>query len=182
MPFSEQQVDRAISRLSSGSNRSINQVMENARTGGSARLVEACEDELATRGSLDLTREGAERAAEISARTAAMELAQVVELAFREVPAKPEEITILRWIASHPGTSAAETEKAYGVRDTSLVIGHIIYHRFGYFRPFLQGKTQSDLLLKRTMIDGRMHYSIRPELLGILDRVCGLGVGGREGT
>ncbi len=47
----------------------------------------------------------------------------------------------------------------------SLVIGHLAYYRFGYFRPFLKGNLQSDLLLQRETNPASVHYSLRPEAL-----------------
>jgi hypothetical protein len=82
-----------------------------------------------------------------------------------EVSAKPEERLILRWISEHPGGSHADLAIAYGNGDLSLVIGHLVYYRFGYFRPLLASPIQSDLLLKRDKTSGRMCYTIRSEAL-----------------
>jgi hypothetical protein len=81
------------------------------------------------------------------------------------VPAKPEERLILKWIWQHPGGSHADLGSFYGGGELSLVIGHLIYYRFGYFRPMLTGPIQSDLLLARDKTSGRMCYTLRPEAL-----------------
>ncbi len=159
------QVNGAIDRLPRQSNASVEQVLANARRLGIEPLVQACQDELRTRGSLNLSTADAEQTSKISAKIAGKALSEVIEIAFKEVPAKPEELLILRWISQHPGTSHAELGTVYRNRDLSLVIGHLIYYRFGYFRPMLTGPIQSDLLLVRDKSSGRMCYTLRPEAL-----------------
>jgi hypothetical protein len=159
------QVEAAIAKLPRQSNVSIEQVLANAQRLKIDALAEACREELRTRGSLVLTTADAERIAEIESRVADLALREVIEIAFREVPAKPEEILILRSIAAHPGTSYRELLKIYGRNDLSLVIGHLAYYRFGYFRPFLRGNLQSDLLLEREGSPAGVRYSLRPEAL-----------------
>ena len=165
MNKSSAQVNGAIDRLPRQSNASIAQVLANARRLGIEPLVQACQDELRTRGSLNLTKEDAERTSEITVRVAGKTLSEVIEIAFKEVPAKPEEILVLRWISQHPGGSHANLGKVYGGGELSLVIGHLIYYRFGYFRPMLASPIQSDLLLQRDKTSGRMCYTLRPEAL-----------------
>ncbi len=172
------QIEAAIAKLPRQSNASIAQVLSNAQRLKIDPLAEACREELRTRGSLVLTTADAERIAEIESRVADLALREVIEIAFREVPAKPEEILILQWIAAHPGTSYPELSKVYGRNDLSLVIGHLAYYRFGYFRPFLKGNVQSDLLLEREASPAGVRYSLRPEAfkafssLGILGRAA----------
>jgi hypothetical protein len=157
------QVAAAIKRLPRQASASIRQILENAGRLGEELIVEACQEELRARGTLDLTKEGAEQASEIATRIAGKVLAEVIEIAFTEVPAKPEEHLILKWIFQHPGTSQAEIRSVYAKRDLSLVIGHLIYDRFGYFRPMLSSAIQSDLLLGRDNSSGNVRYTLRPE-------------------
>jgi hypothetical protein len=168
-------IANAIARLPQQSNASISQVLVNARRLNSDPLVQACQDELQARGSLNLNEADAKHAAGISAKTAGRSLSEVIEIAFKEVPAKPEELLILRWIAQHPGTSYAAILKVYGKNDLSLVIGHLIYYRFGYFRPLLNGPIQSDLLLHRDNASGKVCYTLRPEAVEALSAVGILG-------
>jgi len=119
------QIDCAIDRLTTQSNASIKQVLANARRLGSELLAQACQNELRARGSLDLSAEDAEHASKISARVAGNALSEVIEIAFNEVPAKPEERLILRWIAQHPGGSHAELAIVCGSGDLPLVTGHL---------------------------------------------------------
>lgn len=157
------QVQTAIDRLPRQSNASIVQVLANARRLEIEALAHACQDELRTRGSLTLNATEAEEACKISARVTGKALSEIIEIAFTEVPPKPEEYLILRWISQHPGGSHAELAVAYGKRDLSLVIGHLVYYRFGYFKPFLTNPIQSDLLLERDNTSGKMCYSLRSE-------------------
>lgn len=171
MALTPEQIERAIARIPEQSNTSIKQVMENAKRASAGRLVEACEAELRARGTLDLTAETAKLAVSAAARTAGKSLAEVIEIAFKDVPAKPEEIQILRWIAKNPGTTFKEIEKIYGRNDLSLVIGHFIYYRFGYFRPFINSTKQSDIMLARTMPKTGVCYTLRPEATEALGKL-----------
>jgi hypothetical protein len=165
----------AIDRLPRQATRSVEQVLVNARRLGLEPLVQACQEELRARGSLILTAAEAELSATVSARVAGKGLAEVIKIAFTEVPAKPEEILILRRISQHPGISHSELLKVYGRGDLSLVIGHMVYYRFGYFRPTLTSSVQSDILLERDSTSGKVCYTLRPDAaeafaaLGILN-------------
>jgi hypothetical protein len=64
--FSPAQVKSAVDRLPRQSNASIDQVLVNARRLEIEPLVEACQSELRTRGSLKLSGAEAEQALEIS--------------------------------------------------------------------------------------------------------------------
>jgi hypothetical protein len=157
------QINTAVARLPRQSNASIGQVLINARRLGIEPLAEACEAELRTRGALVLTQAEAERTADIGAGQEGKALAEVIEIAFRDVPPRPDELQILTWIWQHPGTSYSDIGTVYKNKDLSLVIGHLVYHRFGYFRPLLGGPVQSDLLLERDKTSGKMCYTLRPE-------------------
>ena len=169
-------------RLSSGEilpvrNTSIEQALVNARRLDIKALVEACQYELRARGSLNLPTAEAERTSTISAKVAGKALSEVIELAFNDVPAKPEEVLILRWISEHPGASHAEIGVVYGRRDLSLVIGHLIYYRFGYFRTMLFSPIQSDLLLERDdfrqdVLHAPARISRSLQILGYFGRMC----------
>ena len=126
-------------------------------------LAEACEEELRLRGSFDMSEADAEQMVQATARSAGKSLSEVIGMAFTDIPAKPEEVLILRWIANNPGTTFAATAKAYGRNDLALVIGHLVYYRCGYFRPFVKGSTQSDVLLIRTQSPAGVCYTLRIE-------------------
>ncbi len=58
---SSKQIATAIARLPGQSNAAVARVLENARAQVAHELVQACEAELATRGSLKLSEEQAHR-------------------------------------------------------------------------------------------------------------------------
>ena len=106
-PISPRQVEQAKARLPVQANSAVRRVLENARRLGCEVLVEACRQELRSRGGLDLNDEDAAHAARVSTAVADKSLRQVIEISLRDVPAKPEERLIIRWIAQHPGASCA---------------------------------------------------------------------------
>ncbi len=168
-PAINKQMQDAIARLPQQASDAIKRVLANAQRQQLVPLIEACESELKVRGALDLTAEAAAQAVEIGARVAGKPLGEVITIAFAELPPKPEELLILRWIAQHPGTSYQELSGIHKGRDLALVIGHLVYHRFGYFRPLLVGETQSDLLLQRDKSGKSVRYTLRPEAASAFD-------------
>jgi hypothetical protein len=75
--FSVRQVNDATARLSRQSNAAIEQVLVNARRLEIEPLVQACQDELRIRGSLNLNAAEAEQTSAISARIAGKALSEV---------------------------------------------------------------------------------------------------------
>jgi hypothetical protein len=166
---SSKQIATAISRLPGQSNAAIVRVLQNARAQSAHRLVQACEAEIATRGSLQLSEEQARQAVAAQMKVQDKGLLEVIEIAFQDAPpAYPEEAWVIREIAETPGIRYADLETAYiarfGKNDISLVVGHLVYNRFGYFRHLIQGKIQSDLLIERHN-DGGTTYRLRAETL-----------------
>ncbi len=174
-PTGPKHIAEALARLPNQASESIKTTLENARRARLDALVAACEQELRVRGSLTLSANDAALAARVNAAVAGKSLQEVIEIAFRDVPAKPEEVLIIRWIAQHPGTSYREVRAVYGKDDLSLVIGHMIYDRFGHFRHRLGDGAQSDLLLHRDSTAQSVRYTLRPEAIaafgaiGLLD-------------
>jgi hypothetical protein len=162
-PLTRKQIDNAIARLPQQSNKAIETVRANASRLACEELVEAAARELHLRGSLVFDEAEAKRIAELSATLEGKTLHDVILRAFTDIPAKPEERLILAWIARHPGRPFRELLAAYGKRDLSLVIGHLAYYRFGYFRPFFESNTQSDVLLQRHSTPDGVSYALRPE-------------------
>ncbi len=171
MTATSDQTNRAIARLQGQSTASIKRVLENATRASNESLAWACKEELRVRGSFDMSEADAKQMVEATARSAGKSLVEVIEIAFTDVQAKPEEVLILRWIARNPGTTFSTTAKAYDRNDLGLVIGHLIYYRFGYFRPFIEGATQSDLLLARTPSPAGVCYTLRLEAAEALAKV-----------
>jgi hypothetical protein len=166
---SSEQVSAAIERLPSQSNAAIARVLENARARLAHELVRACETELAARGALQLSEEQARQAVAAQVKVKDKGLREVIEIAFQDVPLSyPEEAWVIRELTANPGIRYANLELSYVARfsknDLSLVVGHLVYNRFGYFRHLIQSKTQSDLLIERGN-DGGVTYCLRAETL-----------------
>ena len=65
-------------------------------------------------------------------------------------------------LVEHPGAKAETIEQAYGRRDASLVLGHLVYNRFGFFRRFLdQYEDQSSILVEKGKCEGRVTWRLR---------------------
>lgn len=176
---SNKHIKAATARIQSQASSAIKAVLVNAKAQKLPDLVEACEAELRLRGSLDLTSQQAVLAAAASERIAGKPLTEVIQIAFTEIPAREEECQILRAIGDQPGISFAELNKIYRNGDLGLVIGHLTYYRFGYFRPFLTGATQSDLLLDRDKSAKSIRYTLRPEAAAAF---ASLGLSGTAGA
>ena len=80
----------------------------------------------------------------------------------------PKEAWVIQKLTANPGIRYVNSESLYVARfsknDLSLVVGHLVYNRFGYFRHLIQSKTQSDLLIERCN-DGGVNYRLRAETL-----------------
>lgn len=164
---SSDQVSAAIERLPGQSNAAIARVLENARAKLAHELVHACETELATRGSLQLSEEQARQAYAAQMKVKDKGLREVIEIAFQDVPLSyPKEAWVIRELTANPGIRFTNLELLYVARfsknDLSLVVGHLVYNRFGYLRHLIQSKTHSDLLIERGS-DGGVTYRLRAE-------------------
>jgi hypothetical protein len=168
LQLSSKQIEAAIARLPGQSNAAIARVLQNAQRYAAHELVQACQAELAARGSLQMSEEQARQAAAAQVKAKDKDLREVIEIAFRDVPLYPEEDWILRELVAHPGIRYADLEKAYIARfnknDLSLTVGHLVYNRFGYFRHLIRGEIQSDLLIQRGNDNG-ITYRLRAEAL-----------------
>lgn len=177
--FGSEQTRAAIARLAQQSDDAIHRVLANARRLNNEELVQACLEEQRVRGSIKMSAMDAKQALKASMMVAGKPLREVIEIAFREVKAKPEELLVLRWIAHHPGTSYSQASAAYGKGDLGLLLGHLVYHRFGFFRPLLASATYSDVLLEReSNSPAGVCYRLRPETLAALETLGILGPAG----
>ena len=121
------QIRTAIARLPAQSNSAIAQVLKNARAQTDHDLVQACEAELALRGSLQLSDEMAGRSVAAQMKVKDKGLREVIVIAFQDVPPPyPEEAWALREIAGNPGIRYTELEATYVAEfhknDLSLVM------------------------------------------------------------
>lgn len=167
--FAAWQVDAAIARLPVQASAAIATVRASALSHRLAALVAACDAELARRpfafSAVQATTFAAQQAA-----VAGMSLAEAIAHAFT-VARKPsaEETRFLGWLAANPNGSFAEAKAAYGKGDLNLLIGHLVYHRLGCFRPFLpDGATQSSVLLDVDRSGKSVRYRLRPEAEAVL--------------
>lgn len=161
--FSEKHVTAAMARLPSMSTKDIRDLRARAEGLGLGLLLEACDEELATR-PIEFTADAA-KAFEAQAKDVAdMDLADAIRHAFaRAMPPTPDEVALLKWFAANPGGSYQAAVKALGNEGLSLWIGHLVYDRYGCFRKFLKvGEEQSSLLLDRVQ-DGGVCYRLKPE-------------------
>jgi hypothetical protein len=174
--FSEKNVDAAIVRLTAMASRDIEMLRERARSRGLTRLIEACGAELAKR-PFAFSTEIATSFERMAAEVRDMELVDAIRYAFSQVlPPSDYEIRFLRWIAAHPGGSYQEALEAYGKGDLGLVIGHLVYDRFGCFRKFMRdGEDQSSILLHKDRTGESVRYMLRPEAGQVL-RELGIAV------
>ncbi len=157
------QMSAAIARVPGQSNEALKAVLANARRMDAAELIAACELELGLRGSLNLTSEQALKSEEIRARVEGKSLAESIEIGFRESPPDEDEAAIITWLHENPAGLFQDALKQIGRKDLSLVIGHLIYNRFGFFRAHIESKTQSDLLITRQGSDKGVRYTLRDE-------------------
>lgn len=98
---------------------------------------------------------------------AGMSLVDAIIHAFTSVrPPGLEEIRVLRWLAANPGGSYEQALAAYGKGDLALVIGHLVYDRYGCFRQFLEGhEDQSSVLINKDRSGGSVKYTLKPETI-----------------
>jgi hypothetical protein len=98
-----------------------------------------------------------------------MNLTEAIRYAFTVARrAGPDEIRCLRWMAANPGASFQAALAAYGKGDLGLLIGHLVYDRYGCFKRFLQtGEDQSSVLIEKDRSSGSVRYTLRPEALEV---------------
>lgn len=168
-PFSETNVSAAISRLATMASKDVREMRLRGSKAGLPRLIEACDLELAAR-PFDYTADLAWKFEKMAEQVVDMDLPEAIKYAFgRGLTARDYEVRLLRWIAAHPGATYQEVAAAYGKRDLTLVIGHLVYDRYGAFRNFLQpGEDQSSVLLRKDRAGNSVRYWLRPEAAGVL--------------
>ncbi|MCJ2099473.1 hypothetical protein [Methylobacterium sp. E-046] len=137
-------------------------------------LIEACDAELLAR-PFDITQDKAIAFNRTATQVHNLDLASAIRVAFTKVqPANLDEIDVLRWIAANPGGTYQDAERAHGKGDLALIIGHLVYERFGCFRRFMvPGDDQSSVLLQKDRTGGRVRYTLKPEAYAVF---CEIGV------
>ena len=99
-----------------------------------------------------------------------MDLVAAIRHAFTKFfPPAFEEVTVSRQIAEHPGISYQDLLDSYGKGDLSLVIGHLVYNRYGCFRKFMKdGEDQSSVLILKDRTGNSVRYRLRAEAESVL--------------
>lgn len=84
------------------------------------------------------------------------------------IPAKDYEIALIRTIQQNADAPFPKIKEAYGRRDTSLVVGHLVYDRFGFFRQFLDlEKDQSSILVIKGRSGPHVTWRLKDEALAV---------------
>ena len=77
-------------------------------------------------------------------------------------PGRPVQSAVT--LAAHPGGTYQEAVAAYGKGDVSLLVGHLVYDRYGCFKKFLDGQLrQSDVLVQRDHAGNSVRYTLKSE-------------------
>lgn len=160
--FDDKQVAAALIRLPTMSTKGLKDLLN--RTRNIANLAKACEAELDSR-PFEFSGDDAARFDQMAKAVGDMSLVEAIRYAFRDArEADQEERTIISWIARNPGTSFKEVLAHYQKGNLGLVIGHLVYHRFGCFRAFVDPKLdQSVIILIKDRSTSSVRYWLRPE-------------------
>ena len=162
--LSPENVAKSIARVPSTATKALKTLLARAKTLGVDTLVAAIEQELNLRGAFDLDAPTAQKHAAWAVRAANLTLADAIELAFREAPINSDERNLTVRIAKNPGIAYALLTSLHGKGDVGLILGHMIYERLGFFRPFIvDSKRMSDILFLRDDRGGPMTYRLTTE-------------------
>ena len=139
---------------------------------GIKTLVEACDAELQTR-PFDISQDKAIAFDRMSEHVRDLDLAAAIRVAFTTVqPPNLDEVRVLRWIAANPSGTYQDAERAHGKGDLALIIGHLVYERFGCFRRFMvPGDDQSSVLIQKDRTGGRVRYTLKPEAYAVFSEI-----------
>jgi hypothetical protein len=150
----------------------IKQLRDRARQHGIEELVRACEVELDVRGTIEFDSSRAQKHADWALLTESFDLPAAVFAAFSQLPMNDEESLLTVAIASKPGISFQELQRLRGKGDVGLIMGHIVYERYGFFRKFINPKIKmSDLLFERQLTEAGTTYKIQDNILEIFKKL-----------
>jgi hypothetical protein len=172
-PFDEKHIVRAIERLPRMATREIRDLRERAAQQDLATLRDACEQELALR-PIELSAGDAEAHARMASEVQDLDLVDTIAVAFGKIRQPSEdELQFLQWIAANPGGTFQEALEVRGKGDVGLLIGHLVYDRFGCFRRFVvEGQDLSSILLAKERSGPSVSYRLKPEALEGLRRAA----------
>lgn len=162
--FDDKHVQSAIARLPAMATKGIRELRGRAEAQGLAALVAACDAELEAR-PVDFNADEAVGHLAMAKATDGMDFIDAVAVAFSKVrPPSEVEHAFLTWIADHPGASYEDAVAQRGKGDVGLLIGHLIYDRFGCFRRFVtDGADLSSLMLVKDRTGRSVRYTLRDE-------------------
>lgn len=165
--FSKEYVAKALDGVPATASKTLRMWVERARENGADALAEACETELAARGTGEFDNKAAASHAEWTQMATDLSLTEAIELAFREVPPDAEEAQpVIAIIAGTPGITHTEVVKRYGRKHVSLIIGHLVHDRFGFFRKWTgEADKMSDILVERETVGRSVTYRFKPEAM-----------------
>lgn len=162
--FDDKHVQSAIARLPAMATKGIRELRSRAESQELAALVAACDAELEAR-PVDFSADEAVDHLAMARATDGMDFIDAVAVAFSKVrPPSEVEHAFLTWIAGNPGASYEEAVAQRGKGDVGLLIGHLIYDRFGCFRRFVaEGADLSSLMLFKDRSGRSVRYTLRDE-------------------
>ena len=162
--FSEKQVAAAISRLPSMGSKLVRELRVRAEANGLSDLLAACDETLASR-PIEFDGALAESFVAMEQAVVDLDLVEAIRYAFSKARlANSEEIRFLRWVAANPGGTYQEAVEAYGKGDVGLLVGHLVYDRYGCFKKFLDPKEdQSSVLLHKDRSGNSVRYRLKAE-------------------
>lgn len=162
--FDAKNVAAAIARITSTGTKDLRALRERAVGHGLDDLVAACDSELSHR-PLELTGDQAADHERMAREVDGLGLQQTVVHAFTKGrPPSDDERSVIRWLAANPGGSHEQLTAHHGKRDVGLLIGHLVYDRYGCFRQFMTpGEAQSEVLLRRDKSQKSVRYWLKPE-------------------
>lgn len=170
----EKHIAAAIERLPKQATKDVKVLRERAeRMGQTAlKLVAACDAELKSR-PIEFSQEQAISFEAMAEQVKDLDLYAAIGHAFTKARLpSPEEEQIIRWMAANPGGSYDEARKAYGKGDLSLVIGHLVYDRYGCFKKFMKaGEDQSSVLISKDRSGESVRYTLKPEALAVFREI-----------
>jgi hypothetical protein len=174
--FGEKQVQAAIDRLPGLSSKDVREQRKRAETKGLEKLKVACDEELARR-PFEFSQEHIASFENMAKQVLNMSLVDAIRYAFTHVkPADEDEVRCLQIIAAKPGATYKESSKDFGKGHLSLVLGHLVYERYGCFRKFLQPtEDQSSVLISKDYSGESVRYTLKPEAAAVFRELNILG-------
>ncbi|MBF9234609.1 hypothetical protein [Microvirga alba] len=168
----EKHIAAAIARLSKQATNDVKALRERAEKIGLTTLVAACDAELKSR-PIEFSQEQADSFEAMAEQVKDLDLYAAIGHAFTKARLpSPEEEQIIRWMAANPGGSYEDARKAYGKGGLSLVIGHLVYDRYGCFKKFMKpGEDQSSVLISKDRSGGSVRYTLKPEVLAVFKEI-----------